>query len=270
MKSLRHELTWIVAKAMDKERNRRYASPSGLADDVRSYLADEAVAAGPLSLGYRLKKQVRRHRAPLAIVVTLTVILVISTSVSTYFAVKARRSENELRGALAKQKDQLVVQGYDRALAGDVAGTVEIIEQLKLIDDADVVESRLRGVASFYGGDQTEAIKDFNEVLDSEPDDLISLAMLSIIHGYNGDHHASEGFTGRVNQLDAETDIERLFKAYVILYGDYAAAEAILTGLLEKRPSWTIARVFTRCHTLSPGVRGTRERRPTPASPTWA
>ncbi len=65
-KLVRGELDWIVMKALEKDRNRRYETANSLALDVQRYLADEAVQACPPSLRYRLEKFVRRHRAALA------------------------------------------------------------------------------------------------------------------------------------------------------------------------------------------------------------
>ena len=60
---VRGELDWIVMKALDKDRDRRYESAIGLAADVGRHLRDEPVEAGPPSALYRLAKFSRRHRA---------------------------------------------------------------------------------------------------------------------------------------------------------------------------------------------------------------
>jgi serine/threonine protein kinase len=60
-KALRGELDWVVMKALEKDRTRRYDTANGLARDLQRYLADEVVEARPPSRGYRLKKFVRRH-----------------------------------------------------------------------------------------------------------------------------------------------------------------------------------------------------------------
>jgi eukaryotic-like serine/threonine-protein kinase len=65
------DLDWIVLKALEKDRNRRYPSPSELAADVRRHLANEAVLAGPPSAIYRMRKFVARHRVGLALVGSL-------------------------------------------------------------------------------------------------------------------------------------------------------------------------------------------------------
>jgi eukaryotic-like serine/threonine-protein kinase len=70
---LRGELDWIVMKALEKDRNRRYESASNFAKDVDRYLAGEPVQAVPPSAGYRLHKFVRRNRGP---VIAAVVVLV--------------------------------------------------------------------------------------------------------------------------------------------------------------------------------------------------
>ena len=60
---VRGELDWIVMKALEKDRNRRYETAIGLALDIERYLHDEPVDAGPPSASYRLRKLARKHRA---------------------------------------------------------------------------------------------------------------------------------------------------------------------------------------------------------------
>jgi serine/threonine protein kinase/tetratricopeptide (TPR) repeat protein len=62
------DLDWIVLKTLEKDRNRRYASPSELAADIRRHLSNEPVIAGPPSTLYRLRKFVARHRLALTVV----------------------------------------------------------------------------------------------------------------------------------------------------------------------------------------------------------
>ena len=59
---IRGELDWIVMKALEKDRARRYESPGNLAQDVSKYLANEPVEAGPPTLMYRTTKYLRRNR----------------------------------------------------------------------------------------------------------------------------------------------------------------------------------------------------------------
>ncbi len=66
-KLVRGELDWIVMKALEKDRNRRYETANGFAMDVQRYLADEPVLACPPSAAYRLRKFARRNKAALAV-----------------------------------------------------------------------------------------------------------------------------------------------------------------------------------------------------------
>lgn len=59
---VRGELDWIVMKALEKDRQRRYETANGLAMDIRRYLSGEAVNAAPPSTAYRFKKFIRRNR----------------------------------------------------------------------------------------------------------------------------------------------------------------------------------------------------------------
>ncbi|MHC4220717.1 MAG: serine/threonine protein kinase, partial [Planctomycetota bacterium] len=61
-RSFRGDLETIVAKALEKESNRRFQTVADLAADVRHYLADEPIVARPASTLYQLGKFARRHK----------------------------------------------------------------------------------------------------------------------------------------------------------------------------------------------------------------
>jgi serine/threonine protein kinase/WD40 repeat protein len=90
---LRGELDWIVMKALDKDRGRRYETANGLARDLERYLADEPVEACPPTAGYRLRKFARKHRAVLSTVTAFVALLLLAAGVSTWLAVQAKRAE---------------------------------------------------------------------------------------------------------------------------------------------------------------------------------
>lgn len=73
---LRGDLDWISMKALERDRARRYATPTELAADLRRYLRNEPVQARPASVSYRVRKYVRRHQISVAIVVILAAVLV--------------------------------------------------------------------------------------------------------------------------------------------------------------------------------------------------
>jgi WD40 repeat protein len=91
----RGELDWIVMKALEKDRNRRYESASAFAADVQRYLHDEPVHACPPSAGYRLRKFARRYWMPVAVTAAFALLLVAGGVVSTWQAVRATRAETQ-------------------------------------------------------------------------------------------------------------------------------------------------------------------------------
>jgi tetratricopeptide (TPR) repeat protein len=102
-------LDWIVMKALEKDRSRRYETANGLAMDVRRYLADEPVVACPPSPAYRVWKFVRRHRVAFTTAAVVAVVLVAGTAVSCWQAVRATLAEAEARhqrDAAAKAANQ--------------------------------------------------------------------------------------------------------------------------------------------------------------------
>jgi WD40 repeat protein/tRNA A-37 threonylcarbamoyl transferase component Bud32 len=91
---LRGELDWIVLKAVEKDRQRRYESASALGADIQRYLNDESVEACPPSTAYRLRVFARRNRAALAACGMVVAALIAGTAVSWWFALDARHSAN--------------------------------------------------------------------------------------------------------------------------------------------------------------------------------
>src|SRR5262249_20488899 len=73
----RGELDWIVMKASEKDRARRYETANGIARDVQRYLADEPVQAGPPSAGYRFRKFARRNKRALVTAAVLGAMLLV-------------------------------------------------------------------------------------------------------------------------------------------------------------------------------------------------
>ena len=92
-REVRGDLDSVVMKALEKDRARRYASVSGLSDDIENYLAGAPVTAGPPSTIYRLRKMATRHRGAIATAAAFLALLVGATVFSAREALRARRSE---------------------------------------------------------------------------------------------------------------------------------------------------------------------------------
>src|SRR5262249_49954402 len=95
---VRGELDWIVMRALEKDRNRRFESASAFAADVQRYLSDEPVQACPPTTGYKLRKYARKHRRLLTTATAFLLLLVLGVLISSWQAVRANeRAEGEKR-----------------------------------------------------------------------------------------------------------------------------------------------------------------------------
>jgi serine/threonine protein kinase/Tfp pilus assembly protein PilF len=92
-RQLRGDLDWIVVKALDPDRARRYDSAAALAADIARHLANEPVAARAPSTEYRLRKFVLRHRVAVPLVALAVVAIATSASFAVAGMVRARRAE---------------------------------------------------------------------------------------------------------------------------------------------------------------------------------
>jgi serine/threonine protein kinase/tetratricopeptide (TPR) repeat protein len=148
-KLVRGELDWIVMKALEKDRNRRYETANGFAQDVHRYLADEAVLACPPSVGYRLRKFTRRNKGGLAVAALVLFFLVLLGS-SVGWAVRDRA---------AREAEAARQQGERQ---GKVAGQIELIsaevDQLEGEQKwPDALAAARRAEAAVAGGEADEA-----------------------------------------------------------------------------------------------------------------
>jgi len=105
-KAMRGELDWIVMKALEKDRARRYETASGLAADVERYLRDEPVQACPPSVGYRFRKFAGRNKGVLTATLMIAFALVAGTIMSTWQAMRATKAEALAQERLKGEQEQ--------------------------------------------------------------------------------------------------------------------------------------------------------------------
>jgi len=127
-RQMRGDLDWIVMKAIDKDRARRYETANGLARDIDRYLHDEPVVARPPSTRYRLGKFVKRHRGGVVVAGIFALAILVSSGVIAYLAVAATRARNVA--------DQRRVQAEDLItfMVGDLRQQLEPIGRLEILD----------------------------------------------------------------------------------------------------------------------------------------
>jgi eukaryotic-like serine/threonine-protein kinase len=99
------DLDWIVMKCLEKDRNRRYETPSGLAADLQAHLNDEPIRARPPSPAYRFEKFVRRNKLEFATATLVLAILIVAVAVSSWQAVRAKRAGETARKQALKAMD---------------------------------------------------------------------------------------------------------------------------------------------------------------------
>jgi serine/threonine protein kinase len=118
-RALRDELDWIVMKALEKDRTRRYETVNGLARDLQRYLAQEPVEAAPPSAAYRLRKFVHRHTTAVLAAATVVLVLLASSIVSWTFYRRAvwEKARAETRFADVRSLARFVLFDFDQAIS---------------------------------------------------------------------------------------------------------------------------------------------------------
>jgi eukaryotic-like serine/threonine-protein kinase len=188
---VRGELDWIVMKALEKDRNRRYETANGFSMDVQRYLAGEVVQACPPSTVYRFKKFVRRNKATViaaSLVVLALVAGVVGTTIGmlqarTARAAEAQRAEGEREAkVLAETNFALAVNSVKQFL-------------VHVTEDKDLKEAGLYHLRKKL---VTSAIPFFETIVAQKSDDPrlqasrgTAFLQLTIMHQSVGDYEAA-------------------------------------------------------------------------------
>jgi serine/threonine protein kinase len=158
IRSVQGDLDWIVMKALEKDRTRRYETANGLALDVLRYLANEPILARPPSKLYKLQKTVQRNRLLFAGIGVIALLLVTSLVVVSASLAGERRSRREAEAASAKSQqvtkfleDMLNGVGPSVALGRDTTMLREILNRTaervgREMTNQPAVEAELRGL----------------------------------------------------------------------------------------------------------------------------
>jgi len=148
--SLLHgDLDWITMKALEKDRSRRYGTPSELAADIERYLRHEPVVARPASPGYRLRKYVRRHRLGVAVIASLVLLLAGFAVMQSVQVRRITRERDRANRITAFMTDMFKVSDPNEAHGNSVTAR-EILEksskeiETKLSSDPEL-QSQLMG-----------------------------------------------------------------------------------------------------------------------------
>lgn len=108
LQSLRGELDWIIMKALEKSRERRYESANAFAADIQRYLSDEPVLAHPPTRWYRLGKSLRRNRVMVSTTAIVALAVIAGLAGTTSQAIRAREAERQ-----ATRRGQVAIRAVD-------------------------------------------------------------------------------------------------------------------------------------------------------------
>ena len=158
---LKGELDWIVMRALEPDREHRYASASELANDIEAFLEDRPVLAGPPSAAYRLGKFYERHRTLAWSACTVLVLLVLGLIVTWRLTLRAQDAEQEALGLVGELR---VAKNEALELVDEVRAAEQ--RALDLLDDVqgqnDIFNHMLTTSDPRYGGMDAR----FSDVLD--------------------------------------------------------------------------------------------------------
>jgi eukaryotic-like serine/threonine-protein kinase len=125
-KLVRGELDWIVMKALEKDRNRRYETASGFAADVQRYLDDEPVQACRPSASYRLRKFVRRNKQAVLAATFIFLALIAGVIGTTWSLIREQQHSQALQAA--HERERLLSERARQAI--ETVASDQAIDQL--------------------------------------------------------------------------------------------------------------------------------------------
>jgi len=265
------DLENIVAKALEKDRTRRYTSAGELAADLRRFLAHEPILARPASAMYRVSKFVRRHRALVSAAAIVFIVLLGGIAVSTGQAIRASHERDRALRAeqIAKAvndflQDDLLAQAGARAQANRHSQPDPDLKVRTALDRAaariagrfdsqPAVEAAIRrtiGLAYFDMNVYPEAQLQLERAAElrkrtlgpNHPDTLTSMDELGVFYNLQGNYAAAEALLAQVLQsrraalgINHKDTLETMSNlAQVTLYeGDYARATPLFAEVLD-------------------------------------
>ncbi|MCS7471457.1 serine/threonine protein kinase, partial [Stieleria sp. ICT_E10.1] len=174
------DLDWIVMKALEKDRNRRYESPASLGDDVGRVLRDEPVEACPPSRNYRLRKFIRRNTVAVVTASAITTLLVAATAISlslALWAIDERRVAQESMNSLRKSAFRHGVSCVLNANENEAEKIVAELERQTNADDR--YAETLQAILCLHTSKFHEAIDLLENLTGESPEDVGLLAMLT-------------------------------------------------------------------------------------------
>jgi serine/threonine protein kinase/Tfp pilus assembly protein PilF len=187
--TVRGDLDWVVMKALEKDRSRRYETAGAFAADVERYLAEEPIAARPPTWGYRATKFLKRHRVGVVVTILLTLSLTLGltgTLIQGRIAIERLRVIEE---TLNKYRDEL----FQRTLIAAMNNDPTFDDLMKDVNEAGLPlfkQKLLTGLKSLYGGYPDQAAALLKEAIELEPESVAAHGALTIADMHRGNFDA--------------------------------------------------------------------------------
>jgi len=119
LREVRGDLDWIVMKALEKDRARRYATVNGFAMDIRRFLAGEAILARPPSATYKFRRFVRRHKLLCTGVCVILLLFATCLVVTSRLLIRERQMRNDMTVAKAAYEAKLLIDAGQASRGAD-------------------------------------------------------------------------------------------------------------------------------------------------------
>jgi eukaryotic-like serine/threonine-protein kinase len=174
---IRGDLDWIVMKALEKDRTRRYETASALAMDVQRFLRNEPVEARPPSSVYRFQKLVRRNKTVFIAAVAVTVALLLGFGLSLYLFLREAtlRQQAEKGWALEKRLREISPVANTLATAGYLLSRGEFDQAEALMSQVPPIVTQCSAVFNMIGdrharqGEWQAALRNYSLSMRADP-----------------------------------------------------------------------------------------------------
>jgi serine/threonine protein kinase/Tfp pilus assembly protein PilF len=266
IRQLRGDLDAIALKALEKDRTRRYGSPSDFAADIERYLRHEPVLAVPPSTVYRARKFARRYRAALATVAAFVLVLIVAAAVSIRQSIRANSEATVAQAINDFLRNDLLAQASAARQSGPNAKPDPDLKVRTALDRAAAriagrfnrqpeLEASIRNTIGqtymdlgLYPEARTQLDRTLNlqrQILGSaNPTTLETMSSLGWIYWLQGEYPQAEELLGRAvavqrrvlgpDHPDTLSSMNNLANVY-LAQGQYAEAEALHRKTAEIR-----------------------------------
>lgn len=237
IRRLNGDLDWIVMRCLEKECSRRYPTASELAADIKRFLADEPVLAGPPTFGYRLRKLIRRRRGALLASAAVAVTALVGVVVATALTVTNMQQASELKAGRVRA----LLQESRRAAWLDKRAAAEKLAEARALAPGDLDVERELALLPATERNSKEAIALLRRFLELHPRDGEALSFLA---GLLAEEAPAEAESLR-HRARSRLDAARALFAEGLATTDDARAIDLFTRSL-KVYDWNFDAVFQR------------------------